>query len=817
LQPGCGLTYNFFVASVVLDDSEGFVMRWFLPLRCFLAMGAMLVATPSSAQPPATRAKEEAILLEAPTADLITPEFLAPAARQALANGLATLVARITAEGNDHGLAFPPSQTIKLIEMVEVPAKRVKVEHPIYEHEYAFVEKIVPVLESGQPTGRFSREKVRVVVKSRQVGKKVVEHLSPDPEGSETMKVPKYGPGGPAAWAPNLPGLNGMALYVLAKAGLGRHPATVKQARALAAHAGDSHGLPDSTFDVAWMTAGFAALGSDSKHQPLVRRLVDKLIDGQVREKGPLDGLWGPVCVNYGYYGKLFTLGQTVRQELDIHIPKRLETANPAQQAQLLAMGKEMKAVANAYEMTHRDVFRCGTRMLDIRSPYTFAEEDILPGLPLNAYQWVATDIESTAAATLALAEANRAGLLPRETERLAIRGKKIHPPVKPEVALKAAAKRLADAIDAGGGCSALALLAANTGFEKTGFPAPAFTDAESPPQMLDLQTAATNLSADTAIEALSTIGPDLAKQLEGPRQRSRDRATKIAARWYAESANQAADPWKGVYQSLKVTHAELKQSPTLPVPQLPTAIDALAWGPTGSLYRIVPDFRSLFAEASSPRDRLGNDLFRQLTYRLVALQDPNGQWSGPGHHLFSTACESLTINRVAGSWHWSLSRDPPQGIGAADPASYESMLHPGHAGWSSHQAAWPDPAVLPTLASLLFLLDAVDGPVSLAGIPILPDDPPEPPKEADADKPPPRLAPLDAARRVARPNEPREELFAAIIATRWPRSTTAAAASAAEPAVAGKTAVKTDEDEPAEDDGLGKFEDLLKPSAASE
>jgi hypothetical protein len=804
-------------------------MRMIVPFRCIVVIGSILSGFAAAAAPPAaSRAKEEAALLQTPTADLIATEYLAPAVRQAVTNGVATLVARITAEGNDHGLAFPPSQTIKLIEMVEVPAKRVPIEHPIYEHEYAFVEKIVPVLESGQPTGRFAREKVRVIVKSRQVGKKVIEHLRPDPGGSETMKVPKYGPGGPAAWTANLPGLNGMALYVLAKAGLGRHPATVKHAQALADHAKDSVGLPDATFDVAWMAAGFIALGTDSKYESLVRRLLDKLIDGQVRERGPLDGLWGPVCVNYGYYGKLFMLGQTVRQELDVHLPKKLETASPAQQPQVVAMGKEMRAVANAYERTHRDVFRSGTRMLHIRAPYAFEDEAVLPGLPLNAYQWVATDIESTVAATFALAEAKRAGLLPRETERLAIRGKKIHPPVKPEVAIKAAAKRLADAIDAGGGCSTLALLAANTGFEKTGFPAPAFTDAESPPPMFDLQTAATCVAADAALEFLSTMAPDIAKQLEKPRQRTRDRAAKIAARWYAESANPAADPWKGFYQSLTVSHAELKQSPILPVPRSEPAVDALPWGPSGSLYQLVPGFRGLFAEAGGAKDRFRDDLYRQIAYRLVALQDPNGQWSSKGYSLLSTASESLTIHRLAEAWHRCLTRDPPINIKVADPVPYESMLRPEfhgvHAGgthahgWISHQAARPDAAVFPTLASLLFLLEAIDSPVSLAGIPILPDEPPpEPTTEADAKKPPPRLSPLDAVRRVNRPSNPRDELFDAIIATRWPRTKASAEPAPAVLATAAETVEPPAKEEPAEDDGLGKFEDLLKPSAAAE
>jgi len=796
-------------------------MRMSFSLRVLVVTGSLVAVVASAAPPAASRAKEEAALLATPPADLIPTEHLAPAVRQALANGLATLVARITAEGNDHGLAFPPSQTMKH-EPIEIPARRVQVEAPIF--EMVQVEVIEPVMESGQPTGRFA--KVTRKVRGKKIGTRTEDRLVPDPDGSETMRSSKAIPGGPAAWSANLPGLNGMALFILAKAGLGGHPATVRHAQALAAHARDSIGLPDATFDVAWMAAGFIALGRDSKYESLVQRLIDKLIDGQVRERGAVDGLWGPVCVNYGYYGKLFMLGQTIRQELDVDLPKKLEAANPAQQLQLVAMGKEMKALANAYERTHRDVFRAGTRMLGIHSAYAFDDEVILPGLPLNAYQWVVTDVESTAAATFALAEAKRAGLLPRETERLAIRGKKIHPPVKPEIAFKAAAKRLADAIDADGGCSALALAAPNAGFEKTGFPTPAFAEAASLPPLFDLETACTCVAAEASLESLATLAPELRKQLDQPWARSRARAATIAARWYAASADPAAEAWKGIYQDLTVSHAELAKSPVLPAPRGKAAIDSLPWGPAGSLYRIVPGFRGLFAEASSAKDRFGDDLFRQIAYRLVALQDPNGQWSSPGNYLLSTASESLTIQRVADTWHRTLSSDPPGKIKAADPVPYQSMIHPEYhswrgggnhtPGWISPNAARPDPAVFPTLASLLFLLEASDGVVSLEGIAILPESPPEPQPNADADKPTPRLSPLDAVRRVARPSGPREELFAAIIATRWP-STTAAAATAApaEPTVAGKNPEPPAAAEPEEASELGNFGDLLKPPAA--
>jgi hypothetical protein len=753
--------------------------------------------------------KEEAELLAAPAADLIAAEFLVPAVRQAVANGAATLVARMTAEGNDHGLAFPPNQTMKY-EVIEVRAKRIQVEHPVY--EMIEVEVIEPVIESGQPTGRFQKAKRRVP--GKKTGTRTVERLVPDKDGSEMMKWHKPVPGGPAAWAVNLPGLNGMALYVLAKAGLGKHPATVKHAAALAEHAHVDIGLPDYTFDVAWMAAGFSALGPDSPHEKVARRLVAKLIDGQIREKGDLDGLWGPVCVNYGYFGKLMTLGQTVRQELDVNIPKKMQTASPAEQEKLIATGKQMKEFANVYERTHRDVFRAGTRMLQIQAAYAFEDRAILPGLPYNAYQWAVSDVESTEAAAFAIAAAKQAGLLPRETERLVIKGKKIHAPVKTEVAIKAAAKRMAAAIDDEGGATALAFVADNTGFEKTGFPAPAFATPDAMPPMFGFQTACTTVAAQETLESLVAVDAALDKQLEEPRKHARDRAAQIAARWYKQSATPAAEAWKGMYAPMKVSHADLTKSGVLEVPaSSATAVESLQWGPSGCLYRIVPGFRGLFAGAEA-KERFGSDLFRQIAYRLVTLQDQNGQWSNAGNLLLSTASESLTIGRVANHWHAALNRDPPAKIGVPDPVSYEAMIRPG--GWTSPQASWPDAAVLPTLASLLFLVESIDGPVSLDGIEILPPPSAEPAKEADPDKPAPRPTPVDAARRVVRPSGPRQELFDAIIASRWPRKTVAAPAAPAEPASKAdeKPAAAAKKEGPeAEDDGLGKFEDLLDPA----
>lgn len=779
---------------------------------CVVAIASITALGPFCSSACGQTKKEEAALLATPAADLITTEFLAPAVRQAVANGVATLMARMTAEGNDHGLAFPPNQSVTY-EPIEVRAKRVQRERPVY--EILEVEVVEPVMESGQPTGRFA--KVKRKVHGKKIGTKTVEELVADENGSEMMKTVKRVAGGPAAWAVNLPGLNGMALYVLTKAGLGEHPATAKHAAALADHCSQDMGLPDHTFNVAWMAAGFASLGPDSPHAGLSRRLVAKLIDGQIREKGELDGLWGPICVNYGYFGKLMTLGQTVRQELDVHIPKKMETASPAEQQKLIAMGKQMREFATIYEKTHRDVFRAGTRMLNIEKAYAFEDRAVLPGMPYNAYQWVVSDVESTEAAVFAIAVAKQSGLLPRETDRLSIRGKKIHPAVKTEAALEAAAKRMASAIDDDGGTTALALVAENKGFEKTGFSAPAFRTAEAMPPMFDFQTACTSAAAQETLESLVAVDAALDKPLAEPRKRARDRVEKIAARWYKESADPTADTWKGIHASLKVSHAALKKSAALEKPSAPgTSIESLPWGPSGALYRIVPGFRGLFVGAKA-EDRYANDLFRQIAYRLVALQDDNGQWSSAGNLILSTASESLTIGRVATYWHSLLDGSPPVKVSVPDPVSFELMLLPTwHGGWRRHRATSPDAAVVPTLASLIFLLDSIDCPVSLDGITILPPPSTEPSQETDPDKPPMRLTPADAARQVMRPSAPRQELFDAIIASRWPRKAVREAAASGKPEKQpSEGEQKPNEEREDAGDDVGTFEDFLEPAGS--
>ena len=253
----------------------------------------------------------------------------------AAAAGVASLMARILAEGNDFGLAFPPRVSRKVIGTKAAPARRVTVEEPIYEVEYADVEQLVPETSAGQPTGGFVRKKVRVAVRQKLVGKRSRERLVPDPEGKETIQVPEYGPGGPDVYEASQFGLNGMALCVLARTGHAHHEAA--------------------------------------------ERLVSKLIDGQIREKGAPRGLWGPVCIHYPYFAKLFAMQGQLHQQLEVELPKMLERATPQQQEALAKQGREMRKVYFPFLKAYRAASSQGTRMMDITRHWQADEQTVLP------------------------------------------------------------------------------------------------------------------------------------------------------------------------------------------------------------------------------------------------------------------------------------------------------------------------------------------------------------------------------------------------------------------------------------------------------
>jgi hypothetical protein len=730
--------------------------------------------------------------LAVPPASRIPAAQLRPAVEQAVANGVASLMARILADGNDFGLAFPPRVTRSRVGMKKVPARREMVTVDVFEHDYAEVDQLVPEVSAGVPTGRFVRDKVKVRTKSRKVGTKQVERLIRDPEGTYSIEVPEYGPGGPDVYELNLPGFNGMALWVLASAGQAQHPATDRLASGLSELI-DKFGISDHTFDVAWMAAGFTALGADSPHAGLAQDLVAKLVDGQVREKGGGRGLWGPVCINYGYFSKLFEMQDALRQEVEVKLPQAIEAAPPQQRAALANRGKEVMRVLRDVQKAYKNAASLGTRLMDVTEPYRGVEQSIIPGLPLYIYNRVVVDVESTAVAAFALAEARRAGMLPAETQRAQFRGKKLHPGEKTEAALKLAGEQMAASIAADGGCPSLVRQGVNTGFDKSSLKIGGVPFTGTHPGLFEIETAVTDVSGQAALEFLAAAAPGPLAAAEQPRERARARAAAIAERWYAASASgYAAKAWPSVYDRYHISHADLAKSADLPQPPLePQAVDALPWGRGAAFFEIVPQFAGLFA-ADRGAALLENDLFRQIAYRLVSLQDGDGQWKGPRANPLSSGCDALAMQGMAARFHTVLTNGKQ--LKAADPVTFQFLLRPA---WAPDYDFLPDNGSYATLTSLALLVRAVDGPVDLTGVTVVPEA-----TEQTGGEP---LSPAKAAALAKRPNAARSDLYAAVLGGQRVGAAAAPAAAAAEPATV-----------PAEEkagEEIGTLDELLSPT----
>ncbi len=740
------------------------------------------------------------VALRSPPAERIPVAEMQPAIEGAVSAGVASILARILAEGNDSGLAYPPAMTRKAIGTKSVPARRVTYTEPVIEWEYAQVEQVVPETSAGQPTGGFVKRKVSVPVRSKQVGTRTGEHLVPDPNGTETMEVNEYGPGGPDIYAANIDGLNAMALFTLIRAGHPHHEAAERLAQSLADKLG-TYGIPDATFDVAWLAAAFACLGKDSRHAAWTEKLVSKLIDGQIREKGEPRGLWGPVCINYPYFAKLFEMQGQLHHHLHEEVPKMLERVPPQQREQLIRQAQEIRRAYFAFLEAYSATSSQGTRMMDITRPWLADERSRLAGLPYYIYNRVVADIESTAVALFALAEAEKAGMLPAETDRVAIRGRKVHPPEKTEAALKLAGERLGAVIGQDGSCRALTFQATNTAFDKSKLPIPGLPWKGKWPPLVDLETAVTCVHGLIAIDMLTAASPQAAKPVADKLPPTRDRVLAIAQRWYDESAVGTTARWFAPFDQLVVTHGELAKSGALPVPEAkPLAVTDLPWGGRLAEYGLLPGFARGFADVPA-KDLLEQPLYRKLAYRLLGLQDANGQWtSRPGH--VSSAAAVLMMAQYAEAMHQNYQAIAPQ-----DPKRVNSYYELMYSNFESND----DNQGYATLASLLFLLPAIEGPVKLGGVPILPP-PAAPAEEADPAKPQPPPPATAAARGVERPNPTRAAVYEAVLAAAAVPAP--AAAPAATPAAAKPDAKPPAKPaEPVGADGRGKVEDLLKPT----
>lgn len=318
------------------------------------------------------------------------------------------------------GLFAPPLRERKVVDYKEVTMsfKKIQREIPLYEMRKVEVYANKKVGDSVDAVG--VRQKV---VTHESTGKKIgtqkIEEIVQDPKGDihRTVKQPIFGPGGPDIWPYGYFGHNAMVIHAMMKGGVDpADPLIIGTADKLL-DIFNLYGLPDNTWDLAWLTAALSGMKGDSYTNVAVRAAA-KLMDGQITT-GPAAGMWGPVCINTKLVGTMMDN----KQDLDELYLKL--TAATKKQTDIRLKGKndpeqvlsQIRGIAAKY----RDASMIAFITQKLESRVRLAEEGrgdapktiVVAGYTQHMFNQTAADLDSTALALYALRIAQDHGLLP--------------------------------------------------------------------------------------------------------------------------------------------------------------------------------------------------------------------------------------------------------------------------------------------------------------------------------------------------------------------------------------------------------------------
>jgi len=679
-----------------------------------------------------------------PPAASIDDALLHEATREAVRNGLATLAARALAEGNDDGYIRP--MYVKLAKVdersVEVRYSKKAFTVPTYARKYREVEQLVPIKdEYGDVTG-YRKVTRKIEVSKTKTGEKKVVREVRDPNGPivKQMKIPIKERVGPAVIERGFYGENAIAVYVYAKAGLGDHEVPERIADELASLI-DTHGAPDTTWDLAWLIAAYAALG-DEQYDELLTQLVSKLIDGQVRHRrSGYAGLWGPVSIHYPLLANFFELELRVREEIK-RIENRMSDLEPPMTQRAKQLIDRYYEALGEIQMMLRRASQLGLTFQKITGTVKLDEETQIQGLPIFVYNRFLADLDATAAAGFALYAAAAAEKLPDASLRIAPAGKRI-------VAAESTARTIADALRAltqqqqrDGGWNEVNALEANTTFDRSAIAIEGVPLREPLPTLPAFDTLAADLAGYSALHHLCLAEPRgtrlYASRVQSARAPALEAAEKILA----------LPRWSEVASPVDVAAAQIvaNKGPRRSMPRHAADADEeyIGYGP--GPYPLLIHAVALFRHAPDVEpDAAVEAVRKRLTLRILRQQRDDGQWSarqGYGGHLTSS---EIVYPMAARASVWRLKN---REVTLKDAKRWAGNNVP---------ARTSDTALYPTLAALVFLVEQIEEPVSLDDVTILPEKPDEPegkPGEGAADEDEALMSPNEAASATLRPNE---------------------------------------------------------------
>jgi hypothetical protein len=303
---------------------------------------------------------------------------------------------------------------------VEVRYSKKMVEQPVFKDKYETYETF-EMREGATSLDPMRRVKVkrRRLVSREKVGTKMVEQLVRDPNGSivkthDSEAIHGY------YLQHGVLGMNAMALLALYEAGV---PESDERLQTLTEQIGlliTDYGLPDSTWDLAWLSAAFAYVQNDDFEEPVFKAALNKLLDGQITY-GKARGMWGPICINMELLAAAMNVEAGLAVQLAAEKKKLAERPDSdSQQATVDEMESLQAAVFDMYEMISRHGHRynsaIGGLKFSMQNSIDYLDTTAT-GLPFLIYEQSAADLDSTALAVYAIHKVlERRGDLPDET-----------------------------------------------------------------------------------------------------------------------------------------------------------------------------------------------------------------------------------------------------------------------------------------------------------------------------------------------------------------------------------------------------------------
>ena len=425
---------------------------------------------------------EEGAVAPVPPASDINPEALDVAVRASLACGAIYFLEE--SQTNYMGLVAEPIQRKKVIgyeeeKTFEVRYREDVISVPVYKYDYETYETYQRV--GGESVGPRRLQKVtrRRVVGRKKVGEQKSTRLVQDNNGpirrTHVQRSKPIYDKAPDIWTRDLLGLNALALHALLKAGISQENEDLKQlADTLARHVND-YGLPDGTWDLAWLTAAFSNMRGHP-YEGAAKEAASKLLDGQITV-GSARGMWGPISLNTKLLAAMMAYEERLNTELARRKAALKEQPNSRARQQRVDMAEQ--ALSDMWDQ-YKLISQQGNRFQSVTALATLdgrsGDQITVMGLACYFYNQTLADMESTALALYGIRQAAENECLPEETWRPAAAGRMgagqpLIPPERASSVLARAAAALAKRQGQTGGWDEGNIHQVATDFVKMGLP----------------------------------------------------------------------------------------------------------------------------------------------------------------------------------------------------------------------------------------------------------------------------------------------------------------------------------------------------------